>query len=86
MFNHQAKTQTAEPQLPGLSVASLELDTQSAQFDLSLDTQETGDGIWASLTYATDLFGAATAARMMGHWLSLLRAAEDRCPTEAAGL
>ena len=75
MFNHQAKTQAAEQQLPGLRVAGLELETQSAQFDLSLDTQETGDGLWASLTYATDLFGAATAARMLGHWLNLLRAA-----------
>ncbi|MDQ0703453.1 amino acid adenylation domain-containing protein/non-ribosomal peptide synthase protein (TIGR01720 family) [Pseudomonas sp. W3I7] len=75
MFNHQAKTPSAEQQLPGLRVTSLELETQSAQFDLSLDTQESGDGIWASLTYATDLFGAATAARMLGHWLSLLRAA-----------
>ena len=50
MFNHQAKTPSAEQQLPGLRVASLELETQSAQFDLSLDTQETGDGLWASLT------------------------------------
>ncbi len=75
MFNHQAKTPSAEQQLPGLRVASLELETQSAQFDLSLDTQETGDGLWASLTYATDLFNTATASRMLGHWLNLLRAA-----------
>ncbi|NVZ54575.1 amino acid adenylation domain-containing protein [Pseudomonas sp. B6002] len=75
MFNHQARAATRAPQLPGLQVANLEWDTRSAQFDLSLDTQETGDGIWASLTYATDLFDATTAERMVGHWLSLLRAA-----------
>ncbi len=75
MFNHQAHSHTAEQQLPGLRVAHLEWDSHSAQFDLSLDTQESGDAIWASLTYATDLFGAATVARMAEHWLSLLRAA-----------
>ncbi|WP_369303278.1 amino acid adenylation domain-containing protein [Pseudomonas sp. N2-5-1-1] len=75
MFNHQASAQKTQQQLPGLVVANLEWDTQSAQFDLSLDTQETDDGIWASLTYATDLFGAATASRMLGQWLGLLQAA-----------
>ncbi|MEX5585690.1 condensation domain-containing protein, partial [Pseudomonas lurida] len=75
MFNHQASTQAAAHSLPGLRVAHLEWDTHSAQFDLSLDTQESGDAIWASLTYATDLFGAATVTRMAEHWLSLLRAA-----------
>ncbi|MCS4312507.1 amino acid adenylation domain-containing protein/non-ribosomal peptide synthase protein (TIGR01720 family) [Pseudomonas sp. BIGb0381] len=74
MFNHQANSPVAAQQLPGLRVANLEWDSQSAQFDLSLDTQESGDAIWASLTYATDLFGAATVARMAEHWLSLLRA------------
>ncbi len=75
MFNHQANSPAAAQQLPGLRVANLEWDSHSAQFDLSLDTQESGDAIWASLTYATDLFGAATVARMAEHWLSLLRAA-----------
>ncbi|MGX5797714.1 condensation domain-containing protein, partial [Pseudomonas sp. E2-15] len=74
MFNHQSKVQATEQQLPGLRVANLEWGTQTAQFDLSLDTQETDDGIWASLTYATDLFDAATAGRMARHWLSLLQA------------
>jgi len=75
MFNHQAKAHASAQQLPGLRIANLEWDTQSAQFDLSLDTQETDDGLWASLTYATDLFSAVTASRMIGHWLSLLRSA-----------
>ncbi|MGY2403239.1 amino acid adenylation domain-containing protein [Pseudomonas sp. SDO5271_S396] len=75
MFNHQANPQTAAHRLPGLQVSHLEWASQTAQFDLSLDTQETGDGVWASLTYATDLFDAPTAARMLRHWLSLLRSA-----------
>ena len=75
MFNHQANTQASARQLPGLRVANLEWETRSAQFDLSLDTQESADGVRASLTYATDLFGAATASRMLRHWLGLLRVA-----------
>ncbi|NBF11443.1 amino acid adenylation domain-containing protein [Pseudomonas sp. Fl4BN1] len=77
MFNHQANASPggAEKQLPGLRVAGLEWENQTAQFDLSLDTQEAGEGIWASLTYATDLFSAATAQRMTRHWLNLLRVA-----------
>ncbi|KRP71473.1 pyoverdine sidechain peptide synthetase [Pseudomonas paralactis] len=75
MFSHQANSPIVARQLPGLSVANLEWDSHSAQFDLSLDTQESGDAIWASLTYATDLFEAATVSRMAEHWLSLLRAA-----------
>ncbi|WP_439653511.1 amino acid adenylation domain-containing protein [Pseudomonas rhodesiae] len=75
MFNHQAQARTAIQQLAGLRVVSLEHETRTAQFDLSLDTQETEDGLWASLTYATDLFDASTAARMLRHWLGLLRGA-----------
>jgi len=62
MFNHQTEGRgpRGEQQLPGLGVEALEWDSQSAQFDLSLDTQESPEGIWASLTYATDLFEAAT--------------------------
>ncbi|POA49451.1 condensation domain-containing protein, partial [Pseudomonas sp. FW507-12TSA] len=77
MFNHQANAQAdaGETQLPGLRVASLEWDNQSAQFDLSLDTQETAEGIWASLTYATDLFTHASIERLARHWQNLLRSA-----------
>ncbi|WP_428488157.1 amino acid adenylation domain-containing protein [Pseudomonas chlororaphis] len=76
MFNHQTEARGArgEQQLPGLRVEGLEWDSQTAPFDLSLDTQESVEGIWASLTYATDLFDAATIERMARHWQALLRA------------
>ncbi|WP_426177985.1 amino acid adenylation domain-containing protein [Pseudomonas sp. TWRC1-2] len=76
MFNHQTeghKAQAAQ-QLPGLALEALAWGDQSAQFDLSLDTQETPEGLAASLTYATDLFNAATVERMAQHWQALLRA------------
>ena len=74
MFNHQAQTRknAGAQQLPGLGVTSLEWASESAQFDLSLDTEETDQGLWASWTFATDLFEAATVARMAAHWQTVL--------------
>ncbi|MBJ2215867.1 MULTISPECIES: amino acid adenylation domain-containing protein [Pseudomonas] len=76
MFNHQSEARLASTvqRLPDLRIEGLEWGTQTAQFDLSLDTQETSDGLWATLTYATDLFDAATPNRMARHWQNLLQA------------
>nr|WP_098479745.1 non-ribosomal peptide synthetase [Pseudomonas poae] len=76
MFNHQsdARDEAGAQSIPGLQVEGLEWDSHTAHFDLSLDTQASADGLWASLTYATDLFEAATIGRMAQHWLGLLRA------------
>uniref|UniRef100_UPI000A425593 non-ribosomal peptide synthetase n=1 Tax=Pseudomonas sp. MIACH TaxID=1078355 RepID=UPI000A425593 len=75
MFNHQAQARQSagEQQLPGLAVQPLTSEEQSTQFDLSLDTEETAQGLWASWTYATDLFEAATVERMAQHWQAVLR-------------
>ncbi|MGN7744406.1 amino acid adenylation domain-containing protein, partial [Pseudomonas sp. 22526] len=79
MFNHQANARgaRAEQQLPGLRVEGLEWDSHTTHFDLSLDTQESGDDLWASLSYATDLFEAATVERLAQHWQGLLRGMLD---------
>ncbi|KMT52100.1 peptide synthase, partial [Pseudomonas fildesensis] len=76
MFNHQsdARGEPGAQSIPGLQVEGLAWDSHTAHFDLSLDTQASADGLWASLTYATDLFEAATIGRMAQHWLGLLRA------------
>ncbi|WP_435635617.1 amino acid adenylation domain-containing protein [Pseudomonas solani] len=73
MYNHQAKG-GALAGLPGLTVESLTWDSGTAQLDLTLETCDEGDGLSATLVYATDLFEAATIARMAGHWLGLLEA------------
>ncbi|WP_257626954.1 non-ribosomal peptide synthetase, partial [Pseudomonas sp. Xaverov 259] len=88
MFNHQTEAHKSrgELQLPGLALEALEWGSQSAQFDLSLDTQESPQGIWASLTYATDLFDAPTVQRMAEHWQRLLRAIAGRADTRVAQL
>ncbi|WP_410524906.1 amino acid adenylation domain-containing protein [Pseudomonas sp. DTU_2021_1001937_2_SI_NGA_ILE_001] len=75
MFNHQAGSGAAAGQrVGGLRIEGLAWDTHSAQFDLTLDTRESAHGLEASLTYATDLFDAATAERLGRHWRYLLQA------------
>ena len=59
--------------LPGLEISPLELETQSAQFDLTLAIRESPDGLHVSFRYNTDLFETATIERMMRHFQQLLR-------------
>lgn len=44
----------------------------TAKFDLSLSLQKTDRGLTGGFEYSTDLFDAATIARMIGHWQTLL--------------
>ncbi|MFG0865548.1 non-ribosomal peptide synthase/polyketide synthase [Pseudomonas sp. FYR_7] len=74
MYNHQRQGRDPRAQqVPGLEIEGLFWESHSASFDLTLDTVEGEDGLWASLTYACDLFDAATIERLGGHWLTLLR-------------
>jgi amino acid adenylation domain-containing protein len=57
---------------PALAWRPLEVETQTAKFDLSLDMAETGQGLSLALEYSTDLFEPATAARLLGHLRTLL--------------
>jgi amino acid adenylation domain-containing protein len=50
----------------------LDVATGAAKFDLTLELEETEDGLSGRITYATDLFDAATIARMAGHYRELL--------------
>ncbi|MGW5520449.1 amino acid adenylation domain-containing protein, partial [Nocardia africana] len=84
-FQNVART---ELELPGLSVAGVDADLDVSQFDLHLivadayDADGNPDGIGGFLTYATDLFDAATAASIAER-LSLLLAgvvADDGTP------
>ncbi|WP_432219107.1 non-ribosomal peptide synthase/polyketide synthase [Pseudomonas kribbensis] len=75
MFNHQAERRSSvETRLNGLSIEPLEWQSQTAQFDLTLNTTEQAHGIEAVLKYATDLFDASTIERLAQHWNALLQA------------
>ncbi len=77
MFNHQSGSgaqQARETGRTGLAVELLDWDSQTAKFDLTLDTFEHEDGLTARLSYASDLFDQATVERLGRHWCNLLQA------------
>ncbi|CRL51460.1 non-ribosomal peptide synthetase [Pseudomonas sp. URMO17WK12:I11] len=83
MFNHQqAKPAAVSGLLAGLRVEALNATAHTTQFDLQLDTQEEGDKLFASLTYATDLFDAERIEHLARHWRNLLAGvlANPQCP------
>jgi amino acid adenylation domain-containing protein len=61
-------------ELPGLTLSTVELNAETAIFDLSLLMQETEQGLMGSLEYNRDLFDAETIARMGEHFQNLLQA------------
>ena len=74
LFNHQRQIgQSVERSLPGLSVQRMNWQQQTAQFDLALDTEEQGELLHASLTYACEVYDGATIERLAKHWQNLLR-------------
>ncbi len=59
-------------ELPGLTIKQVNVDNQTARFDLSLNVWETGPALTGYLSYRTDLFDAATIVRMLAHFRNLL--------------
>jgi amino acid adenylation domain-containing protein len=85
MFNHQKDDHRALAQLPGLVVEGFELAEQSAQFELTMDAIEQPDGrIELTLTYAAELFEAATIERLALHYEAMLDALASH-PEQAVG-
>ncbi|MEH2169755.1 MAG: amino acid adenylation domain-containing protein [Nostoc sp.] len=62
----------ARIKLGELELESLALEQRIAQFDLNLMMAEVDETLSASWQYNTDLFDAATIARMAGHFQTLL--------------
>jgi aspartate racemase len=58
--------------LPGLALSPLEVENKVAKFDLTLSMAVTAAGLSGTLEYNTDLFDAATMARLADHWQTLL--------------
>lgn len=61
-----------EFQLCGITLSSLKLEKQTAQFDLSVDLFETESGLRGWFEYNTDLFDASTVTRMVNYFCNLL--------------
>jgi amino acid adenylation domain-containing protein/non-ribosomal peptide synthase protein (TIGR01720 family) len=75
MYNHQPQVAdiSTVTTASGLALGMIEWQGRTTQFDLTLDTYEKGGKLHAALTYANDLFDAATIARMAQHWTRLLQ-------------
>ena len=65
-------TPMAARELAGLILTTLPVESQTAKFDLTLSVENTEDGLLGIWEYNTDLFDAATIARMTGHFATLL--------------
>ena len=66
--------QSAALVLSGCSIEPLDLDRETAKFDLTLQVSQEASGMRCVLAYNTDLFEKATIARMLDHWRILLEA------------
>ncbi len=62
----------ANAQLAGLRHDRVDFDIGISKFDLNLTIEERPDGLHGTVEYNTDLYDAATIARMMGHFERLL--------------
>ena len=63
-----------DPSLPHLSVRMLDVNPGIARFDLTLELMDVDERLSGWLEYSTDLFEAATIARMSTHLRTLLEA------------
>ena len=72
MFILQNVPQT-ELQLGDVTLRTLNVDSQTEKFDLTLAFSEAGEELQGWLSYNTELFDPATASRMIGHYCRLLQ-------------
>ncbi|MGE6757265.1 amino acid adenylation domain-containing protein, partial [Corallococcus interemptor] len=70
----------------GLKLNAMEVDTQTAKFDLLLQLTEADGHLSGYVEYDTDLFHAATVARMVEHLRGLLESAVARPASPVARL
>ncbi|UCE20078.1 MAG: amino acid adenylation domain-containing protein [Gemmatimonadota bacterium] len=66
MFVFQDETAFV-PELPGVRVSMMQVDSGTSKFDLTLFMQEEEGGLRATVEYSSDLFDAATIRRMLRH-------------------
>jgi amino acid adenylation domain-containing protein/non-ribosomal peptide synthase protein (TIGR01720 family) len=91
--NHNPLFQVAfvlEPPVPFLdcdwTVSQLDIQTDTAKFDLTLELDERPEGIIGRFEYNTDLFDAATIVRMIGHFQTLLEGIVTNPDQQISGL
>ncbi|MGY4490642.1 amino acid adenylation domain-containing protein [Pseudomonas sp. TE3610] len=73
MYNHQRRELGSLQGLTGVTAQVLAVGAPVAKFDVALDTAEDAAGnVFATLSYATDLFDEPRMQRLRGHFETLL--------------
>ncbi len=76
MFSYEKFSQggrTFSEEIPGLALTPMNLEQQTAKFDLTVFIEETNNGLNGAIEYRTDLFEEETIRRMVGHFEVLLQ-------------
>ncbi|UKP00594.1 non-ribosomal peptide synthetase [Nostoc sp. UHCC 0870] len=60
------------PQLAGLTLERLQIQEDTAKYELRLNLQDTPQGIKGKFEYSSELFDAATISQMAEHWQIIL--------------
>jgi aspartate racemase len=71
MFSLQ-NTPSPSPELSGLAVSNLEINTGTAKFDLSLNMIDAPHGVQGIAEYSLDIFQPVTIERLIGHFQVLM--------------
>ena len=85
MFVLQNAPNNDELIMPGLRLALLPSDNNTAKFDLLFGLEQAGNVLQGGIEYATDLFDESIA-RMGGHWITLLEGMVARPASPIADL
>lgn len=64
--------------LAGLTLSSVEIDSQTSKFELAVFIKESADGLIGTWAYKTDLFDDTTVARMANHFTTLLHSITEQ--------
>lgn len=59
-------------ELPGLNLTSIKIESESTKFDLTLEMEDTEQGLAGKIEYNTDLFDTTTIRRLFTHLQNLL--------------
>ncbi|QDL11462.1 hypothetical protein DP114_29360 [Brasilonema sennae CENA114] len=70
MFSLNVPTPTFD--LPALTVSSLEIEDKTAKFDLTLNLEDTAQGLKGWFEYSTDLFDQSTIVQMIENFQTIL--------------
>lgn len=82
MFFSLQDTPVPEARLSGMSISSIDIEGDTARFDLSVDINDSGSGLDVNFEFNTDLFDAEYIKRMAGHYTYLLENLTENFETQ----